>query len=68
MRNIIAGISTLIIVVAMGYVASQGGAYNGGEAGKVIEDIAKIKAKKIAFRKYQMKKVMIKKCKMHLML
>jgi cytochrome c553 len=39
MRNIIAGLSTLIVVGLMAYTASQGGAYHGGEHGKVIEDI-----------------------------
>jgi len=38
MRNIIAGLSTLIIVGLMAYTASQGGAYHGGEHGKIIED------------------------------
>jgi len=47
MKNIIAGLSTLIILGLMGYVASQGGAYNGGEAGKVIENLADIQKKKI---------------------
>ncbi len=41
MKNIIAAISTLIIVALMGYVASQGGAYNGGEHGKAIQNISK---------------------------
>jgi cytochrome c553 len=39
MRNIIAGLSTLIVVALMAYTASQGGAYHGGEHGKVIADI-----------------------------
>ena len=50
MKNIIAGLSTLIILGLMGYVASQGGAYNGGEAGKVIENLADIKNKKSSFK------------------
>ncbi len=41
MKNIFVGVCTLIILGAMGYVASQGGAYNGGEHGKVIQDIGK---------------------------
>ncbi len=39
MKNIIAGISTLIVVALMAYTASQGRAYHGGEHGKIIEDI-----------------------------
>ena len=39
MKNIVVGVFTLIILATMGYVASQGGAYNGGEHGKVIKDI-----------------------------
>ncbi|NPA66324.1 MAG: c-type cytochrome [Epsilonproteobacteria bacterium] len=39
MKHIIAGFFTIIILAAMGYVASQGGPYNGGEHGKVIKDI-----------------------------
>jgi len=46
MKNIIVGFFTIIILAAMGYVASQGGAYNGGEHGKVIEDIKKTMAAK----------------------
>ena len=38
MKNIIAGISTLIVVALMGYTANKGGAYHGGEHNKVIED------------------------------
>jgi len=38
MKNIIVGLFTLLIVGLMGWVASQGGAYHGGEHGKVIED------------------------------
>ncbi len=38
MKNIIAGIVTLIIVGLMAFTASIGGAYHGGEHGKVIED------------------------------
>jgi cytochrome c553 len=38
MKNIIAGISTLIIVALMAFTASKGGAYHGGEHGKVIKD------------------------------
>ena len=49
MKNIIAGVFTLIIFAAMGYVASQGGAYNGGEAGKIIKDMAEIEKKSNSF-------------------
>ncbi len=38
MKNIIAGLATLIIVGLMAFTASKGGAYHGGEHGKVIED------------------------------
>jgi len=39
MKNIIVGFFTLLILGLMAWTASQGGAYNGGEHGKVIEDI-----------------------------
>jgi len=39
MKNIIVGIITLLIVGVAGWVASNGGAYNGGEHGKVIADM-----------------------------
>jgi len=39
MKNIIVGILTLIIFGLMGWVAMNGGAYNGGEHGKVIADL-----------------------------
>ena len=39
MKNIIVGVLTLIIVGLMGFVASEGGAYHGGEAGKIIKDM-----------------------------
>ena len=39
MKNIIVGILVLLLVVIAGWVASNGGAYNGGEHGKVIEDM-----------------------------
>ncbi len=38
MKNIIAGLATLIVVGLIVFTASQGGAYHGGEHGKVIED------------------------------
>ncbi len=38
MKNIIAGISTLIVIALMAYTANKGGAYNGGAQGKVIKD------------------------------
>ncbi len=39
MKNIIVALLTVIIIGLMAYTASQGGAYHGGEAGKVIEDM-----------------------------
>jgi cytochrome c553 len=39
MKNIIAGIFTLLTLGLMAWVASVGGAYNGGEAGKITQDI-----------------------------
>ena len=39
MKNIIVGVLTLIIFAIAIWVASLGGAYNGGEHGKVIADI-----------------------------
>jgi len=39
MKNIIAGIFTLLTLGLMAWVASNGGAYNGGEAGKITQDI-----------------------------
>ncbi len=39
MKNSIVGILVLIIVATAGWVASKGGAYNGGEHGKVIADM-----------------------------
>ena len=49
MKNTIVGISALIIFTLMGYVASQGGAYNGGEAGKIIKNMSEVQAKKNSF-------------------
>jgi len=46
MKNIIAGICTLITFGIMGWVYSAGGAYNGGEAGKIIKDIGNRTASK----------------------
>lgn len=45
MKNIVVGLFTLLILATMGYVASQGGAYNGGEHGKTIKDIGKKRVK-----------------------
>ena len=45
MKNIIAGIATVIVVALMAYTASKGGAYHGGGQGKVIEDIGNKTAK-----------------------
>ena len=39
MKNAIVGILVLLIVGVAGWVASNGGAYNGGEHGKVIADM-----------------------------
>ncbi len=39
MKNIFVGVSTIIIVATALWVASKGGAYNGGEHGKVIKDM-----------------------------
>jgi len=39
MKNIIVGVLTLIVVATAIWVASKGGAYNGGEHGKVIADM-----------------------------
>jgi cytochrome c553 len=39
MKNAIVGILILLIIGVAGWVASKGGAYNGGEHGKVIADM-----------------------------
>lgn len=39
MKNTLVGIITLLVVGLMGYTLSQGRAFHGGEAGKVIEDV-----------------------------
>ena len=39
MKNIIAALATFVVIALMAYTASQGGAYHGGEHGKVIKDI-----------------------------
>jgi len=39
MKNAIVGVFVLLVLGVAGYVASNGGAYNGGEHGKVIADI-----------------------------
>ncbi len=38
MKNIIVGFFTLLVLGLMAWTASQGGAYHGGEHGKVIKD------------------------------
>lgn len=38
-KNIIIGATTLLVVALMGYTASQGRAYQGGEAAKIIENV-----------------------------
>ncbi|WP_419763914.1 MAG: c-type cytochrome [Arcobacter sp.] len=48
MKNIIVGLSTLIIVGLMVYVASIGKAFQGGEAGKIIEDIKTFKKAEVS--------------------
>ncbi|MDD3343129.1 MAG: c-type cytochrome [Sulfurospirillaceae bacterium] len=42
MKNTIVGILTIIIVALMGYTASKGGAWQGGEAGKITENVSSI--------------------------
>lgn len=39
-KNIIIGFTTLLVVALMGYTASQGHAFQGGEAAKIIENVA----------------------------
>ncbi len=39
MKNIIVGLLTVVVIGLMAYTASIGGAYHGGEANKVIEDM-----------------------------
>jgi len=46
MKNIVVGISTVLIFILMAYLASTGTTFQGGEQGKIIQDIATIKAKK----------------------
>lgn len=41
MKNIIVAILTIVIIALMALTASKGGAYHGGEMGKVIQDIDK---------------------------
>ena len=48
MKNIIVGILTLIIFGLMAWTAMNGGAYNGGEHGKVIADIGNRTASAVA--------------------
>ena len=42
MKNTIVGILTIIIIALMGYTASKGGAWQGGEAAKITENVASI--------------------------
>lgn len=42
LKNIVVAIITLVVVYLMALTASRGGAYHGGEHGKVIEDISKV--------------------------
>lgn len=39
LKNITLAFFTILVIALMGYTISQGGAYHGGEHGKVIEDI-----------------------------
>ena len=49
MKNAIVGVLVLLVIAVGGWVASKGGAYNGGEHGKVIADIgSKTNAKSVA--------------------
>ncbi|MDD2384376.1 MAG: c-type cytochrome [Sulfurospirillaceae bacterium] len=48
MKNIIVGILTLIIIALMGYTASKGGAWQGGEAGKITENVASMQKETVA--------------------
>lgn len=41
MKNIIVGTITLVILGAMGYTLSQGTAFQGGQAAKIIENVSK---------------------------
>lgn len=45
MKNIIVGLLTLLIIGLMSYTAMQGGAYHGGEQGRIIADIKESSAK-----------------------
>ncbi|SFV57142.1 hypothetical protein MNB_SV-6-692 [hydrothermal vent metagenome] len=44
MKNAVVGLLVLLILGIAGYVASMGGAYNGGEHGKVVADIGSMAA------------------------
>lgn len=39
-KKIIIGATTLLVIALMGYTASQGRAFQGGEAAKIIENVA----------------------------
>jgi len=47
MKNIIAGVATLIVIALMAYTASNGRAYQGGEHGRVIQDIGTLNTQNI---------------------
>ena len=47
MKNIIVGILTFIVLALMAYTASNGGAFHGGEQGRVIENIGSKVASKV---------------------
>lgn len=42
LKNIVVAVLTLVIIYLMALTASKGGAYHGGEHGKIIEDISKV--------------------------
>jgi len=47
MKNIIVAVITLIVIALMVYTASKGGAYHGGELGKIIKDIQTTQTSKV---------------------
>ncbi|OHE10029.1 MAG: hypothetical protein A2513_07985 [Sulfurimonas sp. RIFOXYD12_FULL_33_39] len=42
LKNIVVAVITIVVIYLMVLTASRGGAYHGGEQGKVIEDISKV--------------------------
>ena len=49
MKHIVAALFTVVIVALIGWTASKGGAYHGGEHAKVIKDIATLQKSKKSF-------------------